>query len=80
MRLAVQSVFNSHLNEALNTKEHKKATDCTQLLFPGGGPCVLTDPMPVFIQKVSDNNNNNNNSHHHDLLSCCLAVALMFQP
>jgi hypothetical protein len=40
------------LNEALNTKEHKKATNRTQLLFPGGGPHVLTDPM--FIQKVSD--------------------------
>jgi len=51
-QLAVQSIFNSRLNEALNTKEHKKATDRTQLLFPGGGPRVLTDPM--FIQKVSD--------------------------
>jgi hypothetical protein len=48
----VQSIFNSRFNEALNTKEHKKATDRTQLLFPGGGPRVLTDPM--FIQKVSD--------------------------
>ena len=51
-QLAVQSIYNSRLNEALNTKEHKKATDRTQLLFPGGGPRVLTDPM--FIQKVSD--------------------------
>ena len=51
-QLAVQSIFNNRLNEALNTKEHKKATDRTQLLFPGGGPRVLTDPM--FIQKVSD--------------------------
>ena len=51
-QLAVQSIFNSRLNEALNTKEHKKATDRTQLLFPGGGPRVLTDPM--FIQKVSN--------------------------
>jgi len=51
-QLAVQSIFNSRLNEALNTKEHKKATDRTQLLFPGGGPRVLTDPM--FIQKVTD--------------------------
>ena len=40
------------MNEALNTKEHKKVTDHTQLLFPGGGPHVLTDPM--FIEKVSD--------------------------
>ena len=31
-QLAVQSIYNSHLNE---TKEHKKSTDCTQLLFPG---------------------------------------------
>jgi hypothetical protein len=51
-QLAVQSIYNSRLNEALNTKEHKKVTDRTQLLFPGGGPRVLTDPM--FIQKVSD--------------------------
>jgi hypothetical protein len=51
-QLAVQSIYNSCLNEALNTKEHKKVTDRTQLLFPGGGPRVLTDPM--FIQKVSD--------------------------
>jgi hypothetical protein len=26
-QLAVQSIFNSRLNEALNTKEHKKETD-----------------------------------------------------
>ena len=51
-QLAVQSISNIRLNKALNTKEHKKATDRTQLLFPGGGPRVLTDPM--FIQKVSD--------------------------
>jgi len=39
-QLAVQSIFNSRLNEALNTKEHKKVTDRTQLLFPGRGPCA----------------------------------------
>ena len=46
-QLTVQSIYSSHLNEALNTKEHKKVTDHTQLLLPGGGPHIVAVLPPA---------------------------------
>lgn len=50
-QLAVQSVYNKRLNEALNTKENKKETDRTKL-FPEGKPRILTDDK--FHHEVSE--------------------------
>jgi hypothetical protein len=50
-QLAVQAVYNSRLNEALNTKENKKENDCTKL-FPQGKPRILTGNQ--FFAEVSE--------------------------
>jgi hypothetical protein len=50
-QLAVQAVYNSRLNEALNTKENKKENDRTKL-FPQGKPRVLTSDQ--FFAEVSE--------------------------
>jgi hypothetical protein len=50
-QLAVQAVYNSRLNEALNTKENKKENDRTKL-FPQGKPRILTSDQ--FFAEVSE--------------------------
>ncbi|KZP27731.1 hypothetical protein FIBSPDRAFT_948310 [Athelia psychrophila] len=49
-QLAIQAVYNHRLNEALNTRENKKAANHTKL-FPDGKPRLLTDDE--FIAQVT---------------------------